>query len=199
MDNMAYLQQIATGGNNHVAPKKQKADNPLAKIFNIWTILGIVAFVLILIITVVLVSVFNKVDTIDQDIMKKSYFVGTQLNEEILDEYTSEVKNSDHGNQLVEKYGVEDIDFDPEEVELVREDANKISELSETLLDAKLSGILDRVFLREMTLWTAYIISYESEIMARSEDPEVDAVAQKALENLNNIYVRFHDFTSPTL
>lgn len=217
MDNMAYLQQIAAGSNNRVAPKKPKADNPLAKIFNVWTILGIVGFILVLVITVVLVSVFNKVDTLDQDIMKKSVYVGLQLNEEILDEYTNEVKNSDirnmaaslrgvlnemvlnHGKNLTEKYGLEDVDFDPEDEPLVVDDANKIVELGETLEEAKISGILDRVFLREMTMWTAYIIAYESEILERSDDPEVDAVAQKALDNLNNIYVRFHDFTSPTL
>ena len=97
MDNMAYLQQIAVGGNNSANAKKDK-NGILSKILNVWTLAIGGGVILLLIIIVVIAGALNKVDTKDQDLMTQSYWASKYLNEKTLSEYAGDIKNSDIRN-----------------------------------------------------------------------------------------------------
>ena len=210
MDNMAYLQQIA-GVDNSVKANPKK-DNPLSKFLNIWTALIGGGFLIILIIVLVIVGAMNKVDTKDQDLMLKSYWMSHYLIEETFDEYAESVKSSDIRNMaasfksvlneillndekfLLDKYGIEADDTEEDEISMTEKETN--NNLNSELETGRLNGILDRIYLREMTMQVAYMRSYQSEIAERAGDKEIEEFSAKAEANLDNLYNQFHDFKS---
>jgi hypothetical protein len=216
MDNMAYLQQIA-GVDNSVAQRAQKGDNPLKKIFNVWTLIGLVVLTLVICVTAVIVNSMNKVDTKDQDLMAESYWTSHYLSDSTIKDYSKYVKNSDirsmtsslegvlreiklnYNDLLKTKFGVEVAKMKPKEDAIPMAVLELNTQLNSTLEDARLNGILDRVFLREMTMQIAYLQSYQSEIAERTKDEDVKVFATKAEANLENIYNQFHGFKSITL
>ena len=224
MDNMAYLQQIAVGGNNSANAKKDK-NGILSKIFNIWTLAIGGGVILLLIIIVVIAGALNKVDTKDQDLMTQSYWASKYLNEKTLSEYAGDIKNSDirnmtaslrsvlneivlnEENLLLSEYGIEADDTEENELamkELERidgpeEGTTDLITLDETLEEGRLNGILDRTFLREMTLQIAILISYQSECAERTKNSSVKDFSSKAESNLQNLYDQFYNFKSPTV
>ena len=210
MDNMAYLQQIA-GVDNSVNQKK-KNDNPLAKLFNVWTflILGILA--VLVVIVMVIVSALNKVDIKDQELMQRSYWMAHNLVDTTFGEYNEHIKNSDirnmsasfrgvlneiilnEKNQLSSEFQFEIDDVDEETDAILKEEKEKIEKLNETLYEAKINGILDRVYLREMTMQIAYLRAHQSEIVARTKNSTVSDFSQRMVDNLDNLYEQFHNF-----
>ena len=214
MDNMAYLQQIA-GTNNGLNQNNKKGDNPLAKFFNIWTGLALVGLVIIIVIASVVAGMMNKVDTKDQDLMQQSYFMTGFMIDETFSNYEEELKNSDIRNMtaslktvmneihskysafMLDKYEIELDDLLEEELAISEHDA--ITELNDKLYQGKLNGILDRTFIREMTLQISYLRSYQSEIAERTKDEEIEEFALRAESNLANLYAQFHDFKSLTI
>ena len=222
---MAYLQQIAANGNNNLQNKS--GNSFFSKIFNKWTFLISGGVALLLVIIIVLVSALNKVDTKDQDLMTRSYWAATYLNETALDEYANQVKNSDirnmsaslksvlneiilnEANLMLSEHSIE-LD-DTEEGEIAREEKAKITgleadegssdetPLTTTLENGRLNGILDRTFLREITMQIAYLISYQSECAERTKSSNVKNFSLKAEANLQNLYDQFYNFNSPTI
>ena len=214
MDNMAYLQQISTtnGGNPKASPS---GGNFLSKFLNIWTISIGSAFIIILIIVFIVVGQLNKVDNKDQDLLRKSYWMSYNLVEKTMSEYEDLVKNSDirdmsatfkailgsiilnDANFLNDVYGIEV--GQEEEGPEATEESEKVDILNSTLEEGRLSGLLDRVYLREMTMQVAYIQSYQSEIAERAKDENVIENARKTKESLQELYNRFSNFNSPTV
>lgn len=215
MDNMAYLQQIA--GVDNSLNSKGKKKNPLSKLLNVWVLAGAGIFIVLIIIVALIASSLNKVDTKDQDLMTQSYWMANYLVNETLDEYADQVKNSDIRNMtasfrsvlneiilndaglMLSEYGIEVDDFDEEDNEIVAQEKKANDELNSTLEDARLNGILDRVYLREITMQVAYIRSYQSEIAERTKNSKVEEFSLKADANLGNIYEQFHSFKSLTI
>ena len=217
MDNMAYLQQIAVGGNKNVSPKSGGSDL-LKKIFNKWTILiGVILLVLVIIAIVAayIVSALNTVDTKDQDLMTRSYWAAEYLNEETFNTYASKVKNSDirsmtaslrsvlneiilnEGNLMLSEFEIKV--KDTKKSDIATEELNKNTTLNATLEEGRLNGILDRTFLREITMQIAYLISYQSECAERTKNNSVKEFSEKAKLNLQNLYDQFYNFSSPTI
>lgn len=214
MDNMAYLQQIA-GTDNSLAANSQKNNDFFSKIFNIWTGLALGGLAIILIIVGVVASIMNKVDTKDQDLMQQSYFMSSYMMEQIMNggDYMNNIKNSDLRSMsasfasvlreislkdsefLLNKYEIEVDELQEEQVAL--DEQEKIDALASTLTTGRLNGVLDRTWLREMTLQIAIIRSYQSEIAARTKDEEIQEFSARITSNLDNIYNQFHDFKSP--
>lgn len=214
---MAYLQQIATPSNNNVSsvnPEKQ-SKGFLSKIFNVWTGLIFGIIIVLLIIAAVLTATFSTVDSKDRDAMIRSYFAAYYLNDETLGKYADMVKNSDirnmtasfkgtlneiilnEKNLLLSEYGIDVDDQEEGEIALKEKSANSV--LNSTLEEGRLSGTLDRVFLTELTMQVAYLVSYQSECSARTKDQEIEKFSTRMESNLKNIYDQFYNFKSPTL
>ena len=213
MDNMAYLQQIAVGGKDNKS--KGGIGNVLKKIFNKWTLLIGGIFILLLVIVVALASAFNTVDTKDQDLMTQSYWASTYLSDETIDTYAKNVKNSDirnmtaslksvlseiilnEENLMLSEFGIKMKDTKKGDISIT--ESNKNVDLNAALEEGSLNGILDRTFLREMTMQIAYLIYYQSECADRTKNDSVKAFAEKSKSNLQNLYDQFYNFNSPTV
>jgi len=212
MDNMAYLQQIAGGNNNVPTQQKKKADNPFSKFLNVWTALIAGGFIIIITIVVLIVGMMNKVDTKDRDLMLKGYWQAYYLLDETFDEYAEDVDSSDIRNMaasfksvlneiklneeqmLFDEYNIEADDTDEEEIAM--NEASENNRLNSELENGRLSGRLDRVFLREMTMQIANMRSYQSEIAERAKSVSVRTFHQKTDKNLDTLYDQFHDYKS---
>lgn len=212
MDNMAYLQQIA--GVNNSMNSKAKGNSPLSKLLNVWTFVGIGIFIALIIGLAVLVSALNKVDTKDQDLMTRSYWMAHFLIENTFNEYADQVKNSDIRNMtasfksvlneivvneqaiMLDEFDLKVDDYDEDDNPIVAEEHEHNDKLNQTLEDARLNGILDRVFLREIAMQIAYMRSYQSEIAERTTSEAAKEFSLKADANLGNLYDQFHNFRS---
>lgn len=212
MDNMAYLQQIATGSNNTPQKQVQKGDNPFAKFLNIWTALIAGALAIIIVIIVLISNMMNTVDTKDRDLMLHSYWQSHFLIEETYDEYVDDIKSSDIRNMaasfksvlnevklneeqlLLSEYEIEADDTDEEEIAANEKATNDT--LNAELEEGRLSGRLDRVFLREMIMQIANLRSYQSEIAERAKNAEVRSFHVKSDKSLDTLYTQFHDYKS---
>ena len=210
MDNMAYLQQIA-GVDNSLNNPSKKGGFKLPKFVNVWTMLGAVLLIVIIVIVMVITSAMNKVDSKDQDLMIESYWKSHYLVEETIGEYLNEIKSPDIRNMsaslksvlveitlnetniLLEEYGIE-LDSLGEEEGIPVDEHDKVSELNDTLNDARLNGLLDRVYVREMTMQIAELKAKQSEIAARTKNEKAREFAEKAESNLDNIYEQFHNY-----
>ena len=214
MDKMAYLQQIA-GDDNSANHKASKSDNFLAKFFNIWTLVGAVGLLVLIIGGSMIINAFNKVDTKDRDLLVQSYWQANYLSQQTIQKYAREVKNSDirnmtaslnstlneilvNGKNLLEsEYGVKSGGSEKDAIAATEKTTN--DELNARLEDGRLSGLLDRTYLREITMQIAYLRSYQSGVVERAKKAKVRQFSQKVTENLDNIYKQFHDFKSPTM
>jgi len=216
MDSMAYLQQIAGVDNGAAQNAKKGGSGILGKIFNIWTVLGTLVLVLIIVIVVVVVTQMNKVDTKDRDLMAKSYWTATYLGDVTIKKYAKLVKNSDIRNMTASLNSVlSEIKNNDKDIVLKMSNVNvskmkktddipkealaENNKLNAVLEDARLNGILDRVFLREMTMQIAYLRSYQSEIVSRTKNAAAVEFSKKAEANLGNLYEQFHNFKSNTI
>jgi hypothetical protein len=210
MDNMAYLQQIA-GVDNSLNNPSKKGGLKLPSFINIWTMLGAGLLIIVIVIVMVLTAAMNKVDSKDQDLMIESYWMSTYLMEETFDEYSEDLKSPDIRNMtaslksvlseiilndtniLLEEYGIEVDDGDDEEG-IPADESAKNTELNSVLEDARLNGILDRVYVREITMQIAQLRAKQSEIAARTKNDKAREFAEKAESNLDNIYEQFHNY-----
>ena len=209
MDNMAYLQTIAKKSPNN-QPKGGGFDlDILKKFLNIKTaiIAGIV--LLFLIVLMAVASSLNKVSTEDRDYLIRSTFAATYLDELIIEEYTEDVKSSDlramgatlrgtlksiiarNTNSLLSVYGTELSEY---EESYGAEEQTRINDIKNTFDTARISGMLDRVYLRELTLQIMVIYNYESEVNSRSENETIKSDTASDMENLNTVYNQFSEY-----
>ena len=217
MDNMAYLQQIA-GVDNSAAQKAGKnSSGILKKIFNVWTLLGVVVLTVILVVVAVVVNSMNQVETKDQDYMVQSYGTASNLSLKTITKYANQVKNSDIRNmsaslnsvlqEIIQNYkeimnsvySVKVESFNAKNNDIVAKVEEVNTKLNDTLEDGRLNGILDRVYLREMTLQIAHLRSYQAEIKERTSKSGVKDFAEKTESNLGNLYNQFFNFKSNTI
>jgi hypothetical protein len=218
MDNMAYLQQISGATNNlGTQPKKQSGNSILSKIFNIWTILGVIVLTIVITVTVVVSSVMNQVDTKDQELLQESYWLSEALTKDTYNEYYRDLKNSDIRNMteslmsvlnelmldekslLKTQFGVDISKQSKSKDEIPVKAYADNAKMNAKLKDARLSGFLDRVFLREITMQVAVLRSIHSEIAARTKNAATKSISETATNNLDNLYQQFHNFSSVSI
>lgn len=210
MDNMAYLQQIA-GVDNSLNNPSKKGGLKLPSFINAWTMLGAVLLIIVIVIVMVITAAMNKVDSKDQDLMIESYWMSHYLMEDTFEEYSESLKSPDIRNMtaslnsvlseialnetniLLEEYEI-DLSESNEEEGVSADEHAKVIELNSVLEDARLNGILDRVYVREITMQIAQLRAKQSEIAARSKNDKAREFAEKAESNLDNIYEQFHNY-----
>lgn len=215
MDNMAYLQQIA--GVDNSMKTKAKPNSPFAKLLNVWTFVGLGIFIALIIGVSLIAAALNKVDTKDQDLMKQSYWRSHYIIDETMEKYADILKSSDlrdktsslksvlneimlnSKNLLLDKTGFDIESTNEEEDSLAVEEKAAIDEFNTELENARLNGILDRIYIREIAMQIAYLRSYQSEIVERTKDDDFRSAAEKAESNLDNLYNQFHNFNSLTI
>lgn len=77
----------------------------------------------------------------------------------------------------------------------IEEESENYNKINEALENARLNGVLDRTYAREMALQVALLISMESELAERSEKKVVDEFVAKSLGNLQKIYKQLSEYS----
>lgn len=200
---MAYLQQISTTS-KPVAAKKQFSLNP--KI-----LIGVGIAVVVLIFFIVIASMLGNVtDKEKEEAIRLNIRTNYLLS--VLDDYTNSVKSSNLRSMgatlsthltelnrdllpiLTAAWGYEDWEQDSPP-EILEEETEFIRPLVEDLENARLNGLLDRVYVRELALQIALFNSIQSEVIARTEKEDLAALLEKSLTNLRELHTQFSDYS----
>lgn len=209
MDNMAYLQQIS-GESSRTA---KGAKGGLGGLFSgkmMWILIGLVVFAIGLII---LTAVLNG-DKSNPE-LESATRLGARMDNltKTIDTYKKQVKSSGlraistslNGIITNTNRDVADVlktdlkattDADKNMVKTVQAEEAATSEaLNETLETGRMSGILDRVYLREMTLQVALLMSLEQEVASKTSNGTLMSAISDSLTSLDNIHTQLKEFT----
>jgi len=93
---------------------------------------------------------------------------------------------------LDEKYKLREKDLDKDM--LAENDAAK-EELDTELFEARINGILDRIYAHKMAYEISVISSKESKILNLKPSEDLKLLLDKSMSSLDNLYNNFNDFT----
>lgn len=198
MNGLDYLDQIshkakptrASGGAGGLSPKLMKIASGL-----------IGALVLILVIGIIIVQVRGSST---EDLKRLDVKMGNLFT--VVGTYNKHVKSTNLrsiGLSLtgsltdtlrdLDAYLDEEHHFERSKVggSLKTEEEEHYKKLDETLLNGKLNGILDQVYIREMRLELSLILSLESQILKNVRDDKVKEILTKSQGDLTTIYEQF--------
>lgn len=203
MDSQDYLDQIS----RTARPPKQNKSGLAGILSSKWLKWGGLALVLLIVIVIFGSMLGGKQTTEEKCIDLKLHLDGTS---EAISEYQENLKSSllrslsaslkgifsNTSSQLTTymagKYGYED-GHEKEAVVEVAELAR--DELMNELFEAKINGLLDRVFAHKMALEIYSVMSDEAGISNSSEDEALKSLLSTSYDSLNNLYTQFNDFS----
>ncbi len=79
--------------------------------------------------------------------------------------------------------------------EITAEEEDSFNQLKASLDHAKLNGLLDRTYPREITLQIQLLLSLESEISERTKDQNIKNIIGESYNNLSSIYTKFSEYS----
>lgn len=201
---MAYLQQISTTS-KPAAPKTSKFSlNPKVLII---AGIGIALVIFMAIIGSMLGNVSDKEKDEAMRLHVRAHYLLETLNE-----YTNSVKSSqlrsmgttlsthltelnrDLLPMLTEHWGYEDWEDDTP-AEVLEEETAASEKLNGDFENARLNGLLDRVYVRELALQIALLTSIQTEIIARSEREDLIDLLTRSSNNLKELHQQFADYS----
>lgn len=202
MDGKDYLDQIAST----VRPKKKTgfsglAASPFFKVI----VVGIIAFVIVVIVGMLIGG--GKTSLKNQMIELKLQLDGTMS---VISDYQANLKSSDLRSSSASLYGVlsntsRDLqEFlqtkygykSGDEDEDLKEEANLAKDALETdLFNAKINGVLDRIYAHKMAYQITVITAKESSIHNASSDETLNSIIETSYNGLSNLYGKFNDFS----
>ena len=205
MDSQQYLNQISEMSRPAPKSKGKGISGLLSSKFFLVGAIGVVLLIVIIIIGSILGS--NKSDnkTLCYDL--KLHLDNTA---EVINEYQQYVKSSelrsssasllgvltntsrDLTTYLEDKYNFKDKDISKtmvEQADLVKDDF-----LNE-LFEAKINGILDRIYAHKMAYEISLLTAEESQLYNSSKDESLSNLLNTSYESLNNLYDKFNDFS----
>ena len=211
MDNMAYLQQISGGNNSPVLPSK-KEGSILSKILNVKVIIAVVGFIVALILIGIVGSLLGKVDTKDQDLMQHSIWQAKYFNNTTVQKYSGLVNDSQIRNMsaslsnlmneiqvtgaalMSSEFGVDVNGQEGGSIATVEKQNNDT--LNASLENGRLNGLLDRVYVREVTMQIANARAYQSGVSERTKNAKVQEFSKRMTDSLDALYNQFRDYKS---
>lgn len=203
MDSQDYLDQISRSARPVKASKGGIGDFLSSKWFK-W---GLVAVVLLIAMAIFGALMGNKVTPEEQCTDLKLHIDGTV---EAIDEYQQYVKSSllrslsaslkgvfTNTSSQLSSYMANAFGWEDKNVkEAVREEANLArDELMNELFEAKINGLLDRVYAHKMTLEIYSVMNDEAGISNGASDAELQSLLKNSYDSLNNLYTQFNDFS----
>ena len=81
------------------------------------------------------------------------------------------------------------------DAEITAEEEDSFNQLKASLDHAKLNGLLDRTYPREITLQIQLLLSLESEISERTKDQNIKNIIGESYNNLSSIYTKFSEYS----
>lgn len=203
MDSQDYLDQISKSA-RPIKPKKGGIGGFLSSKWFKW---GLVALAL-LIVVILFGSMLGGKETVEEKCTNlKLHLDGTS---EAINEYQPKVKSSllrslsaslngifSNTSSQLGIYMTNTFGYDESRVkEAVKQDAEmKRDELMNELFEAKINGLLDRVFAHKMALEIFSVMSDEAGIINASSDEALKNLLTTSYDSLNNLYTQFNDFS----
>lgn len=203
MDSQDYLDQIS----RTARPPKQNKGGLAGILSSKWFKWGLGALVALIVI-IIFGSMLGGKETLEEKgINLKLRLDGTS---EAITEYQGNIKSSllrslssslkgvftntssQLSNYLTTTYGYEagrEKDAVKETAEMARD------ELMNELFEAKINGLLDRVFAHKMALEIYSVMSDEAGIANSSSDEALKSLLSTSYDSLNNLYTQFNDFS----
>ncbi len=201
MDRQEYLNQISAS--NH--PVKKSRSGIFASKFFWVGLIGIVAFVLIMI----LGAIIGGAKSNDKERVF-SLILHIDNTSEVIGQYQSNVKSSDlrsysaslngilsNTSKELTAYAEEKYNFKAKDVSSKISEEETLSKdgLANELFEAKINGILDRIYAHKMAYEISLITNRESQIFKSSSNENLKNILETSYNSLNNLYDGFNDFT----
>lgn len=203
MDSQDYLDQISRSA-RPVKPKKGGIGGILKSKWFKWGMAALAALIVMIIFGALM---GGKVTLEERCTDLKLHLDGTI---EAIDEYQSSVKSSllrslsaslkgvfTNTSSQLETYMVEAYGWDDRDVKDDVEEAANMTrdELMNELFEAKINGLLDRVFAHKMALEIFSVMGDEAGLAKDSDDAAFKSLLSTSYDSLNNLYTQFNDFS----
>ena len=201
MDRQEYLNQISATNQ----PTKSPKSGIFASKFFWVGVIGVAAFILIMIIG----SALGGGGTSAKD---KLYALILHINNtsELIGEYQSNVKSSElrshsaslssilaNTNKGLNDYATSKYNFKEKDIpkKITEEETTAKDELQSELFEAKINGILDRVYAHKMAYEISLITTRESQLLKSANNDDLKEALTTSYNSLNNLYSKFNDFS----
>lgn len=201
MDRQEYLNQISVANR----PVKEPKSGIFASKFFWVGIIGLVAFILIMILGAIISGTKgNEKERIF------SLILHLDNTSEVIEQYQSSVKSSDlrsysaslkgilsNTSKELTTYAEEKYDFKVKNVDSKISEEETLSKdgLENELFEAKINGVLDRIYAHKMAYEISLITNRESQIFKSSGNENLKNILETSYNSLNNLYDEFNDFT----
>ena len=201
MDRQEYLNQISA---TNQPTKSPKSGIFASKFFWVGVISG-AAFILIMVIG----SALGGGSTSTKD---KLYALILHINNtsELISEYQPNVKSSElrshsaslssilaNTNKGLNDYATSKYNFKEKDIpkKITEEETTTKDELQSELFEAKINGILDRVYAHKMAYEISLIATRESQLLKSANNDDLKEALTASYNSLNNLYSKFNDFS----
>lgn len=205
MDGRNYLKQISAEA--RPAPKSRKG---LLK--SPFFIVGLVGVLLIMLVIIIGSSIGDGAESLDtQSVRLKFHIDGTLA---VITEYQPNVKSSalrsssaslasvlsntsrDLTSYLTNTYGYDSNKDDSKKYATVAEDSKLAQDALESdLFEAKITGVLDRVYAMKMAYEITQLAAEESTLYNETKDENLQTIITTSYNSLENLYDKFNDFS----
>ncbi len=200
---MDYLNQIS--GANNPQSQKQSVGGLFSKKF-IFIMGGLVIFAILI---MILGSILRGSGSKDKDVMER---INTRITNlmTITQNYGKFTKSSTLRSMNASLYSALNgtsasfsplvtslyvISSETANPKISADESEKLDSLKTTLDSAKLNGLLDRTYPREITLQISLLLSLESEASERTQSQEIKNVLSESYSNLSNLYTKFSEYS----
>ena len=206
MDGQQYLQQISESNRPVVKTAKKRGISGIlsSKFFKIGAI-GLLALILIIIIGSIIGGAKGDEKTLD-------YALKLHLDNtiEIIQEFQPSVKSSDLRSSSASLQGVlfntsaklttymtNEYEFNEKNIseDLIEEAASAKDDLYDELFEAKINGILDRIYAHKMAYEISLITAEEAKILKSTDNEELSGLLNESYDSLTNLYDKFTNFS----
>ncbi len=204
MDGQEYLNQISAGSSS-----SRRASGSLPSWMSSIYFKVIAGGVLLLIIIMIIGAALGSGRTSTED---KCYSLLLRVNGtvEMIEEYQSSVKSSDlrsssaslsgilsNTSRDLESYVVDKYNYKEKNVSTKISTAaeEEETELNNDLFEAKINGILDRIYAHKMAYMISLIMSDEASINKATNDSDLSSIITTSYTSLENLYDKFDSFS----
>lgn len=203
MDKQEYLNQISA----HQTPAKKSPLDGLLHSKFLW--IGLVAVVLL----VIIMGVGTAINSNKPSGKENLYQLILHINNTsaVISEYQTYVKSSDlrsysaslgsvlsNTNRDLTNYATTAYNYKEKDIPktTVADETTAQTELKDELFEAKINGILDRIYAHKMAYEISLIMSLEQQVAKLIKNSDLQATLSSSYDSLSNLYHNFDDFTA---
>lgn len=207
MDNLEYLNKISQS-NRPVKRNISAGTNPRTSLIIKLSVAGVVLFFLLMAVG----SMLGNLGTKSKELTKQIYIRTTNLNS-VVTTYNRSLKSSrlraigsslasvltNASNQLSTYLNGDGKDKNalvPKDTKVAESEATIVQELSDSLNNAKLNGVLDRYYDNQVGLQVSLLMAQVSELLARTKDPELTTILTNFHSSLETIHQSIEAYAS---